>query len=160
MICRIRQGVKDPAKLFGVAMVVFVIICYNVLILHNGYRFLNSDDASELVLARILASENSILTKDWIYASELRVFNTNLVFAPMFYMFSSWKLVRAVGGTIMMLIYVLSYMAIPYAWRYDPKLLTRGGATVDKLSLYLSLKNHPDPRVQGELNPMLEDFQW
>lgn len=45
-------------------------------------------------------------------------------------------------------------------WRYDPKLLTRGGATVDKLSLYLSLKNHPDPRVQGELNPMLEDFQW
>ena len=121
MICRIRQGVKDPAKLFGVAMVVFVIICYNVLILHNGYRFLNSDDASELVLARILASENSILTKDWIYASELRVFNTNLVFAPMFRLFDSWRMVRAAGGSIMLLLYVMAYLLIPYAWKYDAR---------------------------------------
>ena len=118
---KIKRSVRDPYKLFGAAMILFVILCYNVLILHNGFRFLNSDDSSELVLARILASEHGILTKNWYYSSELRVFNTNLVFAPMFYMFSSWKLVRAVGGTIMMLIYVLSYMAIPYAWRYDPK---------------------------------------
>ena len=121
MISRIRQSLKDPCKVFGLVMIVFVIICYNVLILHNGYRFLNSDDSSELVLARILAGQHSILTKDWIYASELRVFNTNLVFAPMFYLFKSWELVRAVGGSIMLLLYVASYIVIPYAWKYDPK---------------------------------------
>ncbi|MBO5551803.1 MAG: hypothetical protein J5966_07570, partial [Lachnospiraceae bacterium] len=121
MINKIRQGVKDPAKLFGLAMIIFVIICYNVFILHNGYRYLNSDDSSELVLARILASQNSILTRDWIYASELRVFNTNLVFAPMFYIFRSWSMVRAAGGSIMLLLYVLAYIMIPYAWKYDSK---------------------------------------
>ena len=117
----VKKTVKDPYKLFGIAAILFVILCYNVLILHNGYRFMNSDDSSELVLARILASEHSILTRDWYYSSELRVLNTNLVFAPMFYLFSSWKLVRAVGGTIMMLLYVISYLMIPYAWRYDTK---------------------------------------
>ncbi len=117
----IKRLFKDPYKVFGIGMIIFVILCYNVLILHNGFRFMNSDDSSELVLARILASEHSILTKDWFYSSELRVFNTNLVFAPMFYIFSSWKLVRAAGGTIMLLLYALSYLMIPYAWKYDAK---------------------------------------
>ena len=121
MTGKIRNVLKDPYRLFGIAMILFVILCYNVLILHNGYRYLNSDDSSELVLARILASEHSILTRDWIYASELRVLNTNLVFAPMFYLFSSWRMVRAVGGSIMLLIYAASYISIPYAWKYDDK---------------------------------------
>ncbi|MBQ7584394.1 MAG: hypothetical protein IJT24_07255 [Lachnospiraceae bacterium] len=116
-----KSFLKDPYRLFGIAMILFIILCYNVLIVHNGWRFMNSDDSSELVLARILASEHGILTKNWYYSSELRVFNTNLVFAPMFYLFSSWAMVRAVGGSIMMLLYVLSYLSIPYAWKYDPK---------------------------------------
>ncbi len=118
---KIQGIIKEPYKVFGIAMILFVILCYNVLILHNGYRFLNADDSSELVLARILASQHSILTKDWIYASELRVLNTNLVFAPMFWIFSSWSMVRAVGGSAMLLLYVLSYILIPYAWKYDTK---------------------------------------
>lgn len=121
MAGRIKSFVKDPYRLFGLVMILFVILCYNVLIIHNGFRFFNSDDSSELVLARILASEHSILTKDWYYSSELRVFNTNLVFAPMFYLFSSWSLVRAAAGTIMMILYVLSYLFIPYAWKYDAR---------------------------------------
>ncbi len=121
MADRVKSFLKDPYKIFGTAMIIFVILCYNVLILHNGYRFINSDDASELVLARILASQHSILTRDWFYSSELRVLNTNLVFAPMFLFFSSWSMVRASAGTIMMLLYVLSYLSIPYAWKYDTK---------------------------------------
>ncbi|MCR5774862.1 MAG: hypothetical protein K6G42_07220 [Lachnospiraceae bacterium] len=121
MISKVRKGLRDPYKLFGLAMILFVVLCYNVLILHNGYRFLNSDDASELALARILASQHKILTKDWIYASELRVLNTNLIFAPMFYLFRSWSMVRAVGGSIMLLIYVASYICIPYAWKYNTR---------------------------------------
>lgn len=118
---RMKDLFKDRSRLFGIIMILFVILCYNVLILHNGYRFLNSDDSSELVLARILSSEHGILSRNWYYSSELRVFNTNLVFAPMFYFFSSWSLVRAAGGTIMMLLYVLSYLMIPYAWKYEAK---------------------------------------
>ena len=121
MTARLKEIKKKPYIVFGIGMILFVILCYNVLILHNGYRFLNSDDSSELVLARILASQHSVLTTDWLYSSELRVFNTNLVFAPMFLLFSSWSHVRAVGGSIMLLLYVTAYIAIPYAWRYETR---------------------------------------
>lgn len=45
-------------------------------------------------------------------------------------------------------------------WKYDPKLLAGDNGCVDKLSLYLSLKDNPDPRVNGELNDMMEAIEW
>ncbi|MCR5748498.1 MAG: hypothetical protein K6G03_12390 [Lachnospiraceae bacterium] len=117
----LRDRIKDPYKIFGLAAIAAVVIIYVVLIMHNGYRFLNSDDSSELALARILADQHSILTKDWFYSSELRVLNTNLFFAPMFYIFKSWSAVRAAGGSLLLIAYVASYLWIPYAWKYETK---------------------------------------
>lgn len=45
-------------------------------------------------------------------------------------------------------------------WKYDPRLLSNNGKTVDKLSLFLSLKNDSDPRVSGALQDMMEAFEW
>ena len=45
------------------------------------------------------------------------------------------------------------------AWYYDPTLLS-DGSDVDPLSLYLSLRENPDERVQSELATMMEDFSW
>jgi hypothetical protein len=44
-------------------------------------------------------------------------------------------------------------------WKYDPELLARKGV-VDPLSLYLSLKNIKDERVEMALDTLLEKFQW
>lgn len=121
MIKTLKEKIKDPCKVFGIAMIAFVLICYVMLMMHNGFRYLNADDSSELVLARILAEQHSILTRDWCYSSELRVLNTNLIFAPMFMIFRSWKAVRIAGGCILMLIYVLSYLLIPRAWKYESR---------------------------------------
>lgn len=44
-------------------------------------------------------------------------------------------------------------------WGYDPNLLS-DGRTVDKLSLYLSLKGEPDERIRKELQIMMENIQW
>ena len=44
-------------------------------------------------------------------------------------------------------------------WRYDPLPLAKEG-TVDPLSLYLSLRNSPDERVQQQLEPILEAVSW
>lgn len=44
-------------------------------------------------------------------------------------------------------------------WKYDPKLLSHTG-TVDKLSLYLSLKDNQDERVQIELDNLINDMKW
>ncbi len=53
----------------------------------------------------------------------------------------------------------------PYAeaevqvWKYDPKLLSNTGV-IDKLSLYLLLRDSPDDRVQIELENMINDMIW
>lgn len=44
-------------------------------------------------------------------------------------------------------------------WAYDPGALTRGDV-VDKLSLYLSLRDHPDERVGIAAAELLETFEW
>lgn len=44
-------------------------------------------------------------------------------------------------------------------WRYDPHLLSVE-KTVDKLSLYLSLRDNEDERVQIELDNLINEIQW
>ena len=42
-------------------------------------------------------------------------------------------------------------------WKYRP--IFKDGI-VDKLSLFLALKDNPDPRVQSELSDMMETVEW
>lgn len=44
-------------------------------------------------------------------------------------------------------------------WRYRPEILTDGPA-VDRLSLYLSMRDDPDERVQAALKHLLEGLPW
>ncbi len=41
-----------------------------------------------------------------------------------------------------------------------PSLLCESSGSIDKLSLYLSLKKEHDPCVKCELSKMMEEFQW
>ena len=45
-------------------------------------------------------------------------------------------------------------------WHYSPHLNIDGPRIVDRLSLFLSLKDDPDERVQSSLEKMLEDIKW
>ena len=44
-------------------------------------------------------------------------------------------------------------------WRYDPQVLA-SETVVDPLSLYLSLQDDPDERVQGELDELMKVMSW
>ena len=45
-------------------------------------------------------------------------------------------------------------------WKYDPAKFSSVPDRVDPLSLYLSLKDDPDPRVQGELKAVMGEMKW
>lgn len=45
-------------------------------------------------------------------------------------------------------------------WRYNPSLISCEDKGVDSLSLYLSLKDVPDERVQGALREIVDEFPW
>jgi hypothetical protein len=44
-------------------------------------------------------------------------------------------------------------------WRYNPVLFSKENK-IDKLSLYLSLKDNGDERIESALEELLEDFKW
>jgi hypothetical protein len=44
-------------------------------------------------------------------------------------------------------------------WNYDPNLFA-GDGRVDPLSLYLSLRDNPDERVQAALDQMMRKVPW
>ncbi|MCE5343314.1 MAG: hypothetical protein LLF96_06995, partial [Eubacteriales bacterium] len=72
-------------------------------------HLLNSDMSSELLLAKLLSQENAILSQNWYYATELHVWYSQLVFAPLFKVFSDWHTVRMVGSFLLYALLLLSY---------------------------------------------------
>ena len=45
-------------------------------------------------------------------------------------------------------------------WKYDPRLLAGKDGIVNPLSLYLSLRNNADPRVEEAREAMLKGVLW
>ncbi len=72
-------------------------------------HFLDSDASSELVLARQLYESGKIISADWFYSTELRVLNAQLVYSPMFRIFSDWHLIRFFSALTLQVAYILAY---------------------------------------------------
>jgi len=71
--------------------------------------YIDSDMSSELLLAKLLAEEGGILSKNWLYSTELRVLNTQLVFAAFFRLSDNWFLVRVLSTLLLWGILLGSY---------------------------------------------------
>ena len=86
-----------PWTVFGLACVLL-----GVGLIVSYPAQLDSDMASELVLAKMLAEgKGFILTNQWFYSTEIRFLNTQLIFVPLFWLFKSWAVVRIVGTIIL-----------------------------------------------------------
>lgn len=88
-------------------IICFAAACYYVA--RYNTLFIDADMSSELVLAKLLSEEGGILSKSWYYSTELRILNTQLIFAPLFAVIDDWSLVRAIGTAICLFIYILCY---------------------------------------------------
>ena len=97
-------SVQNMVGIVCVALSLIWIFYYNM----NKEGLLSSDMSSELVLANLLSKENALLSNKWIYSTELRVVNTQVVYSILFHFFSDWSLVRALGNLIMLIGLVIS----------------------------------------------------
>ena len=70
---------------------------------------MESDMCSELVLAKLLASEKRFITTNWYYSTEIRMLNTNVIFMPLFLISDNWHFVRMTGMMILDLILLSGY---------------------------------------------------
>ncbi len=121
---------KNPKSLFTPEKVLFVLValCSVVITYFVTQNCIDSDAASELVLAQHLAKNGWVLSKDWIYSTELRVANTQLVFAPLFLLFHNWHTVRFVGAVVLQALLILSFFATTRLLQLQKKVFYWGGS--------------------------------
>ncbi len=106
---------KNKDKLYKVCsyMILMAIMAISFIYIKDHlYMRLNSDDASELILGKLLASENSLLSKNWFYSTELRVLNTNIFYALIFKFTNDFFTVRMVSYLLMWIVLLLIYFGL------------------------------------------------
>ena len=99
---------KKTLWLLGVILMLACFISMELYLSRTMEAQTDSDISSELVLANLLAEEGSLVSPNWYYSTEIRVLNTNLVFAPLFRIFHSWHKVRLLGTVIIHLCLLIS----------------------------------------------------
>lgn len=97
------------SDLIGYILLFVFFVIMNIKMYKDMEYLIDSDMSSELVLANILAKEGRPITNSWFYSSEVRVFNTNLVFMPLFLITNNWHTVRILGIIILDLILFAGY---------------------------------------------------
>ena len=106
---------KIKLSLFQVFSWLLLLICllgtFNYVRLKK-YNTISADESSEMLLGKILAEENSILSKNWYYSTELEVINTNLFYSFFFHFTDSWHLVRTLSIFSMYLVLLAVYWGL------------------------------------------------
>ncbi|MDD3214814.1 MAG: hypothetical protein PHY64_14175 [Eubacteriales bacterium] len=72
-------------------------------------RYLDSDDAAEMVLAREMAREGALISDNWYYSTEIRILGPQTVWALLFLFTDQWALIRVIGTMIMLVLLLWAY---------------------------------------------------
>lgn len=84
---------------------------YSVVLQKAGYlTYLNSDMASEVILARQQATSGHIVEMDWLYSTEIHTIHMNLLYALSFLFTDSYFAVRVIGNTLGFILGMASYV--------------------------------------------------
>ena len=115
-----KENVKKSDKILYFVLITLIVVVFVLFVVHIHATWaaaVNSDDASELILAKKLSDEGGVLSKTWYYSTELRVINTQLVFAPLFSLTDNWHTVRVAGAAILLALLALSAVLLARALR-------------------------------------------
>ena len=92
---RSKRGIALGAALCVLTLVV------SVLLQKAGYLiYLNSDMASEIILANRQAQTHSFVQMDWLYSTEIHSVHMNLFYALAFVFTPSYEAARIIGNTL------------------------------------------------------------
>lgn len=127
--------------LFVLSVVVSLVTTYYV----TG-NVLDSDASSEMILAHQLAQTGKIMTMDWLYSTEIRVLNSQLVFALFFHFFEDWHMVRFCSAVLLQGVMVATYWFMlnragirkQTIWLCEAMLLLPVSVTYGRIVLYHS----------------------
>lgn len=111
-----RENITKVIFLF-VNIAIIGALCLFCIFKHDN--LMHSDTTAEVILSKLLADENKLITKNWYYSTEIRVVYSQLIMTPLFKIFSSYKLVKNLS---IFIFYVLLILAFRYVGKcYDLK---------------------------------------
>ena len=90
-------------KLRGRPVLILLCLLFAALMVHTTWcaaGIIDSDAVSELMLARQVHQEGVVVSHNWYYSTDIKVLCDQLVFAPLFSVFSDWRTIRFVGSLI------------------------------------------------------------
>lgn len=107
---RIGKGKSREEKCLWLCLcaALLISICFIAL---KGRKYLDSDMASEMILANLLNQEGGVLSKNWFYSTELRVFclqpfyRIGLLIQP-----HDWYMARVIGQMLCLIATIVSYL--------------------------------------------------
>lgn len=93
--------------------------CVTMLVLClYGRNYIDSDMASDMVLAELLNQEGGVLSTQWWYSTELNVFCEQLVYRLGLALFpGDWYAARMMGQAFLLLLLILSYLYVGHGLR-------------------------------------------
>ncbi len=103
----------DRQKLLYIFTLILLFMVHGLLLYFINRKMpylIDSDMSSEMILSNILSKKNSIITDSWYYSTELRVFNTHLVYSLFFKLTDNWHTVRLLSTAVLHVILTLSTM--------------------------------------------------
>ncbi|MBQ7529505.1 hypothetical protein IJT10_06345, partial [bacterium] len=111
-------------KKFCPYLLVIVSFFFTLYVMDKNCDYiLDSDISSEIILGKLLHDEGGIISKNWLYATELRVINTQLIYKLCFNFSNNWHNVRVMSiGCIMLILFGSYYLLMSrldlkkYAW--------------------------------------------
>lgn len=110
----------------GLGLALGMVLCVvaltiSVAMQREGYlTYLNSDMASETILAREQVDTGSLFQADWLYSTEVHMLHMNLFYAFAFLFTSSFALARVIGNTFALIlgmgacVFVCRRMRLPW----------------------------------------------
>lgn len=92
-------------------LLIFVYLSTFLFIYFKCRGYIDSDIASEMILANKLNKEGSILSKNWFYSTELRVLYLQVIYRLTLLIFpNNWYLAMVLGNAILVLILILVFL--------------------------------------------------
>lgn len=95
-----QQEKRNFGVVAGVILCIFS-LALSVMLQEAGYlTYLNSDMASEMILARRQVDTGSLIQMDWLYSTEIHSIHMNLLYALAFLFTQSFMWARIIGNTL------------------------------------------------------------
>jgi hypothetical protein len=114
-IAMFLENVKNVRLIVATAAgTVALLLCFvSVFSYQHGWQWLDSDHSSEMVLGKLLADENTFVSRNWHYSTEIRMIYQTIFTMPLFKLlgrYENWALIRALNILLNNLVLILSYL--------------------------------------------------